>query len=112
MTTTSDPELTPAPGHLARSTALWESIVGAYEMDGHQLELLRRLCEAADTADQARALVAADGLTTLDRFGQLKSHPAVAIERDARIGVARLMRELRLEDPVEEPRLPRAGRSS
>ena len=115
---TATPALVPAPGpeedppapvHLARSAALWASICAAFVLDPHQLELLLRLCEAADLADKAREQVAAEGLTTTDRYSQVKAHPAVNIERDARLAVARLMRELRLEDPPEEPRPPRVG---
>jgi phage terminase small subunit len=78
--------------------------VADFEAETHHLELLRRLCEAMDRADEARALLAADGLTTVDRYGQVKPHPAVNIERDARIAIARLIRELRLAGDESEPR--------
>lgn len=100
------------PPHLTRSADLWRAVIDTFVIDAHQLELLRRLCEAADLADQARELVAAEGLTVVDRYEQTKAHPAVNIERDARIAVARLMRELRLEDAPDEVRLPRLGRAS
>ncbi len=88
-----------APRHLSkRARAFWRSIVADYDLAPHQLEVLRRLCEAADRCDQARELVAAEGLTVTDRYDQTKPHPAVNIERDARLAVARLTRELCLDD--------------
>ena len=104
-------DLPSAPAHLsARASALWRQIVGDYMLAGHQLELLRRACEASDRADQAREQIEAEGLTELDRFGQRKPHPCVAIERDARLAIARLLRELALdvEDP-DDARPPRIG---
>lgn len=91
-----------APGHLSpRARTFWRKIASEYVLESHQLELLRRVCEAMDTADQARSLLAAEGLTTSDRYDQLKAHPAVNIERDARLAIARLLRELNLA--AEEP---------
>lgn len=105
-----------APGHLsARAKRLWKQIVSEYLLSAAQLELLRRACEAAGVADQARAQLKREGLTEKDRFGQRRAHPAVAIERDARLAEARLIRELALspEEP-EEPysRPPRTGTAS
>lgn len=102
-----EPEWPPPPDHLERSAQLWNDVLEFYDLEDHQIELLRRLCEASDTADAARTMVQAEGLTVVDRFGQHKPHPAVDIERHARTSVARLMRELRLEAPDDDPRLPR-----
>lgn len=100
----------PAPDHLSRSADLWREVVGAFLLEDWQCELLRRCCEAGDRADEAREQIAADGLTTTDRYGQVKPHPAVNIERDARLSQARLLRDLRLEDEPQEPRVARGGR--
>src|SRR5205809_1219299 len=102
-----------APAHLSRRMkSYWREIVGEFLLAPHQIELLRRGCEAADRADEARRIVEREGLTVTDRYGQTKPHPAVNIERDARLAIARLIRELALspEEP-EEPhsRPPRAG---
>jgi P27 family predicted phage terminase small subunit len=100
-----------APSHLSRrAQGLWRRIVREFLLAPHQLELLRRACEASDRADEARKLIKRDGLTTTDRYGQVKPHPAVNIERDARLALARLLRDLALspEEP-EEARPPRVG---
>ena len=95
-----------APKHLSRrSKAFWRQIAADFMLEAPQFELLRRLCEAIDRADQARDLLSSEGLTTTDRYGQTKPHPAVNIERDARTAIARLLRELNLSAP-EETRPP------
>lgn len=81
-----------------------------YELGQHHVKLLTLLCEALDRGEHARETIAASGAYVRDRFGQLKAHPAVAVERDARIAVARLTRELDLDgDPAPDPRPPRRG---
>lgn len=101
------------PKHLsAQAKKLWRSIAGDFLLAPHQIELLRRTCEASDRADEARKLLKADGLTVTDRYGQVKPHPAANIERDSRLAEARLLRELALspEEPDEAySRPPRTG---
>lgn len=58
--------------------------------------------EAWDRGQDARELVATEGAVYRDRFDQPRAHWAVAIERDARLAFARLLRELDLD--VEPPR--------
>jgi hypothetical protein len=57
----------------------------------------------------ARKQLDEEGLTVAGREG-IKPHPCIAIERDARIAVARLVRELDLdtEPPISE-RISSAG---
>ena len=59
--------------------------------------MLTLAAEAWDRGQQAREIVDRDGLTFTDRFGQPKARPEIAIERDSRIGFARLLRELALD---------------
>ena len=99
------------PTHLSeRARTLWRDLRAAYVLDDPAaLELLRRMLEASDTADTARAQLAIDGLILVDRFGQVRVHPLCAVERDARLSVARLCRELCLTAPEDDPRPPRVG---
>jgi phage terminase small subunit len=100
-----------APVHLSeRSAAFWREVVETYDLEIQHLEF-RRACEAMDVADQARAELAACGtLTITTRHGEVRAHPCVAIERDARLAVARLLREIDLEgEPLPDPRMPRRG---
>src|SRR5215208_5043502 len=95
-----------APGHLGQATRKWwRSVVAEYDLDPHHERLLTLAAEAYDRAQEARETVAAEGAYFEDRFGQPKAHPAIAVERDARIGFARLLRELDLDgEPAPDPR--------
>jgi P27 family predicted phage terminase small subunit len=97
-----------APAHLAESTrAWWRAVVRDYQLEPHHLRLLQAASECWDRLQQARELLARDGLVTEGREGGLRPHPAIAIERDARTGFARLLRELDLD--VEPPASSRSG---
>ena len=86
------------PRHLsAESRAFFSAITSSFEMDGHHFSLLRLALEAWDRGQQAREIIAREGVTTVDRFGQTRPHPAVNIERDARLSYARLLREIGLD---------------
>ncbi len=98
------------PGHLRAATRRWFSaVVADYDLDPHHIRILTLAAEAWDRGQAAREIVDKDGLTYTDRFGQPKARPEVAIERDSRIGFARLIRELGLdaEPPPEAPRMAR-----
>ncbi len=96
------------PPHLATPTAgWWRSVVTTYELDDHHLRLLRLACEAWDRGQQAREAIDTEGLTYTDRFDIPRARPEIAIERDARIAFARLIRELGLDSATPaDPRPP------
>ena len=98
-----------APGHLSPSTAAWwRRVLADYDLEEHHERLLTLAAEAYDRAQEARQKLAEDGTFYTDRFAQPKAHPAVAVERDARLSFARLMRELALDaEPAPETRPPR-----
>lgn len=99
------------PGHLSpESRRWWKTIVELFELEAHHLRVLTAAAEAFDRKEEARRLIAAEGLVVRDRFGTLKPHPAAAIERDSRLAFGRLVRELDLDvgPPREMPRV--AGR--
>jgi P27 family predicted phage terminase small subunit len=88
----------PPPTHLSPSAKKWwKSVVAEFALEDHHLHLLKLACEALDRAEQARETIAALGTTYVDRFGAPRARPEVAIERDARIAFARLVRELDLD---------------
>ena len=99
-----------SPPHLADETrAWWVAVATEYQLESHHRRLLTLACESWDRGVQAREALAAHGTTYTDRWGQPRARPEVAMERDARIGFARLVRELALdiEPPDDTGRPPR-----
>ena len=80
----------------------WSSVVADYQLEPHHIRLLTLAAEAWDVCTKSREALAEHGLTFTDRFGCPKPRPEVAIERDSRLGFARMLRELALDD-VEPP---------
>ncbi|MDE2456678.1 MAG: P27 family phage terminase small subunit [Burkholderiales bacterium] len=94
-------KITP-PRHLsAEARQLWQRLQAEYGIDDSAgLALLRAAAEAFDRSQQARALIAQEGLMLPDRFGAPKPHPAVAIERDSRTQLLAALRALKLAPEV------------
>jgi phage terminase small subunit len=90
------------PKHLKAATRRWAAgILTDFVLESHHTRLLLLCGQAWDRAEDARIALAEHGTTFTDRFGQPRARPEVAIERDARIAFARLLRELALD--VDEP---------
>jgi P27 family predicted phage terminase small subunit len=98
-----------APRHLKAATRRWwESVVADWDLEEHHVRLLTLAGEAWDRCQQARELIAAEGLTTPTKSGGARLHPAVRVETDSRLAFARLIRELDLDvtAPAEAKRPP------
>jgi len=100
-----------APRHLRPETRRWwREVARGYELEPHHTKLLTLACEALDRGQEARELLAREGLTVTDRYGQLRGHPAASIERQEAVTFARLVRELGLDtESPPEARPPRIG---
>jgi P27 family predicted phage terminase small subunit len=86
------------PQHLStEAKALWKDICADYTIDKAASMILRVTLEAYDRKQEARAAIAKDGATFVDRWGQRKPHPMIAIERDAGLAVLRGFRVLGLD---------------
>ena len=88
----------PAPEHLKPATRQWYTkVVEEYLLEEHHVRLLTHAAEAWDQSEDAREAIARTGMVYMDRFSQPRARPEVAIERDAKILFARLLRELALD---------------
>jgi phage terminase small subunit len=95
------------PSHLSPSAAQWwRTTVETYVLQEHHLRLLQLACEAWDRAQEARKVLADEGLTVEGQKGP-RPHPCIAIEHAAQLTVARLVRELDLD--TEPPPSDRIG---
>jgi P27 family predicted phage terminase small subunit len=96
-------DLPAPPAHLSEPTQQWwRAIVSSFELEPHHLHLLEAAADAWERMTQARETVRREGLTLETEHGQRK-HPCVAIEHDAAIRFARMMRELDLDS--DAPRI-------
>jgi len=101
---------TEPPKHLSREAAeWWRTVLREFALEPHHLRLLRLASEAWDQAQAARVALVKHGTVYVDRFGQPRARPEVAIERDARLAFARLVREMGFDAPSPDSRPPRRG---
>lgn len=74
---------------------LWRAVLEEYELEEHELLLLREAVRTVDTLDALEALVARDGPLLASSQGE-RAHPALTEARQQRIALARLLAALRL----------------
>ena len=75
----------------------WTRVTSTFELELHHLDVLEQACLALDRASNCRASIDRDGETFKDRWGQVRSNPACATERDARRLFLSACRELGLD---------------
>lgn len=111
---TADQDLLPPPAGLSeRASALWTAVLADLaefdrELSPHELELWREALVSLDRAEQAAAVVEAEGVVVTDRYGSPKQHPACDVEARHRTIYARLCAQLKL---TGEESVDRFGRS-
>ena len=59
-----------------------------------QIELLTTALRSRDMAEKARVTLDAEGLTTTDKYGRPKAHPAATILRDQQAAYVNVLRVL------------------
>jgi len=99
----------PPLGLSAAARAWWLATVEKYELAPHHVRTLSEAASAWDRCQQARGLVNQHGLVVQDLSGQLRPHPAAAIEHDSRMAYLRAMRHLDLETAPLRKSHPRGG---
>lgn len=108
------PKPMPPEGLRGDAREWWQAMVDSYDFDDDPagLQILTSAAIQLQRAEQARAVICKEGVTTQDRFGYAKENPACVAER-ASLNVFRLLvRELALGPAADDDgRLPRlAGR--
>lgn len=98
-------DLPKAPESLSTAAKkLWKEVVSDFVLEPHHERLLEKALVQWDRSEQAKKALATEGLTVLDRFGQLREHPLVGVERQATLAYLRIMRELGLDVVPTESR--------
>ncbi len=89
----SPPRGTAKPGR-----ELWRSVLGQFDLEEHELALLREIVRTVDALDRLAAIVLEEGDVITDDKGNRRAHPASVEARQLRIALARLQAALRLPD--------------
>jgi phage terminase small subunit len=89
----------PAPEHLeAPERQLWDQLHQSFDLrDPAALALLTVAMESSARARRCRERIDADGEAVTDRFGQIRQHPLIPAERDAKSSFLSAMRSLNLD---------------
>ncbi|MGV8057876.1 MAG: hypothetical protein AB2L12_07645 [Smithellaceae bacterium] len=94
-----------APKHLSKEAKeIWKELIDEYSIaDAAGLRILRVSLESFDRAQSARVAIDKDGMTVIDKAGQVKSHPLLPIERDSRAAFLAGMKALNLDlEPLRD----------
>jgi phage terminase small subunit len=88
------------PKHLAHAVErrLWNALIASYDLaDAASLALLGTAMDSHARARRCRDQINAEGETVRDKWGQLRAHPLIGAEKDARNGWLQAMKALRLD---------------
>ena len=80
---------------------VWRAVLGEFELEEHEVALVRALVRQVDRLDALEDLITAEGLM-LTGHGTQKVHPAVVEARQSAIAVARIAAALRLPAGPEQ----------
>jgi len=90
---------------------LWREIHAKFTLEADQCEVLRTACDALARLYQARDVLNNEGLTFQSPSGQIRSHPANAIEKQSRVGFLQAIKQLGIDwDPNEKRNVGRPSR--
>src|SRR3546814_20030821 len=78
----------------------WRRVNEDFAMEAHHLHLLKLACEAFDQAETARVAIMIQGTPFHARWQQPRQRPEVAIQKQDRRDIHRLVADLRLPKPA------------
>jgi len=85
---------------------LWCSVVEEFDLEEHELALLREATRTVDLLDELDATVRRDGAVIVTAEGHPRAHPAAIEARQQRIALARVLSALRMpsgDEPASRP---------
>lgn len=86
----------PPAGLRSEGRRLWKAVTADFDLDQHELTLLREVARTADACSELQAVVDQDGRMQTDHLGNVRVHPAAVELRQTRILFARLLSCLRV----------------
>lgn len=88
----------PPLGLSKESREIWKKLIAEYGFeDQGGLELLKIYCQTSDRAKDCRKEIDKEGMQVKDRFGQLKPHPLLTAEKEARSIMLAALRQMNLD---------------
>jgi P27 family predicted phage terminase small subunit len=99
-------EVAGEPGDIREARGRWVDIVREYDItDPAGRQLLMTYCEAFLRMRGCQRQIKADGVTFTDRLGNIRQHPLLSVERDARQAMLMAMRHMNLDvEPLRDRR--------
>lgn len=97
--------MTTVPQHLSdEAKQWWVDLHNEYSLDDPGgLLLLQTACEAFERMRDAQNIIKKEGATIKDRFEQIKAHPMLTVERDARSQMIQSLKALNLDvEPLRD----------
>jgi len=92
---------TPAPTGAGKAgAALWGSVLDVYDLEEHELAVLREAVRTVDLLDELDGIIKTEGAVVTSPQGA-KANPAAVEARQQRIALARLLAALRLPSGEE-----------
>jgi phage terminase small subunit len=89
------PEKLPYPAHLTESSGRWwAETVETFDLRPDHRKILTIAAQSWDRYEQAREILDREGISFLDRFGQVRPRPELSTERDAKMTFLRALRDL------------------
>lgn len=95
------PPPAPPDGLAASGQDLWRSVLRDFELDDHELALLKEASRTVDNLDALAERLAGDGIMSESSQGT-RVHPALPELRQQRIALARILAALRIPTGTEE----------
>jgi P27 family predicted phage terminase small subunit len=95
------------PDHLeAPEQKIWERVVRDFQLPAIAIDILTVALEGHQRARQCRQVVDRDGLCVTGRDNQVRSHPLLSVERDARAAFLAGIKQLGLDTVRDGPSYP------
>jgi phage terminase small subunit len=92
------------PRHIEKTGRAWlKSLDQEFNFSPIEWKTALLAAEALDLIEQCGEQIRKDGLTTVDRFGQVKSHPLLTAVRDQKSVFRGLLKHLGLDNAEEQP---------
>ena len=92
-----------APKHLkVAGKEFYRKIAGQYPLTAAEVEVLIMACECLDEIADAQDIIASQGITYKDRFGEDRPRLQLKIIKDSRIVFNRMVKTLNLASTIDE----------